>query len=278
FGTGGKVVTDLSPSFDQASALVLQPDGKLVAAGWTPEGIAQLPRDFAAVRYDTAGTPDAGFGASGGVTTDIGTNDDGSAALREPNGRLVVAGTVDNEHIGLVRYDADGSLDGTFGTGGIVFTNLITTFGTTGFVAELARQSDGKLVVGGNAAVSGSAAFMLVRYLGDCASAPLGGCRTSQKAALKLKDNAVSSKNQLLGKWRKGRATSLGTLGAPTGTTSYTLCVYVGTAAATAYTVPGGAHWTPLGTTGFKYRDPSGTAAGIQKVILKSGADGKARA
>jgi hypothetical protein len=118
---------------------------------------------------------------------------------------------------------------------------------------------------------------MLVRYLGDCPSTPLGGCRTSQKAALKLKDNAVGSKNQLLWKWRKGQATSLGSFGTPTGTTSYTLCVYVGTAAATAYTVPGGAHWTTLGTTGFKYKDPSGTAAGIQKVILKSGADGKAQ-
>jgi hypothetical protein len=185
---------------------------------------------------------------------------------------------VDNEHIGLVRYDADGSLDSTFGSGGIAFTNMITTFGTTGFVYAVVRQSDGKLVVGGNAAVAGSAAFMLARYLGDCASTPRGGCRTSQTAALKLKDNAVSSKNRLLWKWRKGQAASLDNLGTPTGTTSYSLCVYVGTAAATAYTVPGGAHWTAFGTTGFKYKDPSGAAAGIQKVIVKSGADGKAGA
>jgi cysteine-rich repeat protein len=107
----------------------------------------------------------------------------------------------------------------------------------------------------------------------------ISGCKAAGKSLLLLKDNATDdSKDKLTFKWLKGAETTLGELGTPASTTHYALCLYAGTAVATV-TVPAGANWQPLGTTGFKYRDPSGTGApaGAQKAVLKSGAAGKSK-
>jgi uncharacterized delta-60 repeat protein len=53
----------------EASAVVLQPDGKIVAAGTT---IANNSDDFALARYNTDGSLDASFGNGGIVATDFG--------------------------------------------------------------------------------------------------------------------------------------------------------------------------------------------------------------
>jgi len=107
---------------------------------------------------------------------------------------------------------------------------------------------------------------------------PHHGCKTAQKAVFLVKDNADNSKDKLVWKWLKGEETTIQNLGTPTGTTAYTLCVYAGTSVAEVATIPGGSGWQQTGTTGFKYKELTGSAAGIQKVILKSGADGKAKA
>src|SRR5439155_15066587 len=62
----------------------------------------------------------------------------------------------------VVRYNATGTLDTSFGTGG----KVITAVGTGDDVAfALALQPDGNLVAGGYAANAGTDAFALVRYL-----------------------------------------------------------------------------------------------------------------
>jgi cysteine-rich repeat protein len=114
-------------------------------------------------------------------------------------------------------------------------------------------------------------------------SAPRLGCRTAGKALLLLKSNVTTSKDKLVWKWLKGQATTFsdfGNLGTPTGTTAYTLCVYSGTSEALAVTIPDSStKWHILGANkGYKYKDPSGAADGIQKALLKAGAAGKAKA
>jgi len=64
FGTGGKVTTDFGGGTDQAFAVALQPDGKIVAAG-------QANNDFALARYNPDGSLDNSFGTAGMVTTDF---------------------------------------------------------------------------------------------------------------------------------------------------------------------------------------------------------------
>ena len=110
-----------------------------------------------------------------------------------------------------------------------------------------------------------------------CPAIPDTDCRTAQKSFLVLKDSADNTKDKLVWKWLKGAETSVQDLGDPTRTTSYTLCLYAGTASATV-ALPAGSKWQTAGSKGFKYKDKSGTPNGAQKALLKSGAAGKAKA
>ena len=70
FGTGGKVTTSIGVTDDEVYALAVQPDGKLVAAGYSNTGTLSSPVDvFALVRYNTDGSLDTTFDTGGMVTT-----------------------------------------------------------------------------------------------------------------------------------------------------------------------------------------------------------------
>jgi uncharacterized delta-60 repeat protein len=161
FGSGGQVVTDLGSGDDYAQGVVIQPDGKIVVAGYTGTGLAH---DFAVVRYNSDGTLDTSFGTGGQVVTDFGGNDTGAAVALQSDGKIVVAGSYDSSNslsdadFALARYNADGTLDGTFGSGGKVVTNFN---GSSNDVAHaLALQADGKVVLGGES----NGLFALARY------------------------------------------------------------------------------------------------------------------
>lgn len=176
FGTGGKAITPVggTNSSDQASALVLQPDGKLVAAGYTSNRGGSTGRDAALVRYNADGSLDMSFGTGGKVITAVGTTnstDSISELVLQPDGKLVAGvytGNVDGTtgpDFALVRYNADGTLDTTFGRGGKVITSIGTT-NSLDQLTNLMRQSDGKLVAAGTTD-SGSGTgydFALMRF------------------------------------------------------------------------------------------------------------------
>ena len=152
FGSGGEVTTSIGATDDTAYALAVQPDGKTVVAGYSNTGTLLSPVDvFALARYNTDGSLDATFGTGGKVTTAIGTVQDKAFALViQPDGKIVAAGnSYDNilfqDVFALVRYNANGSLDPTFGVGG----KVTTVVGGYGLVFALAIQTDGKLVAGG---------------------------------------------------------------------------------------------------------------------------------
>lgn len=157
FGSGGVVLTSISPGTDLGRALVQQPDGRFVVAGASSNG---TDRDFVVVRYNFDGTVDASFGSGGSVVTPIGTADDRAAALvLQDDGKLVAAG-FSSLGFTLVRYQPDGSLDTGFGSGGIVTTTPVS--GTAG-ASAMVRQPDGKLVVVG----ASPPGIELVRYNPD---------------------------------------------------------------------------------------------------------------
>jgi uncharacterized delta-60 repeat protein len=169
FGTGGKVTTPVGSGYDDAHALVVQSDGKLVAAGFSNDVSNYDFADFAVVRYNTDGTLDGTFGTGGKVTTPVGSASDYAEALVvQSDGKLVAAGysnTGSSYDFAVVRYNSDGTLDGTFGTGGKVTTPV----GSGSDYAEaLVVQSDGKLVAAGfyNTG-SFNYDFALVRYNSD---------------------------------------------------------------------------------------------------------------
>jgi uncharacterized delta-60 repeat protein len=113
FGRGGKVITDVgSGSYDYASGLLPEPDGKLVVAGQSYDGTTHA---FALVRYNPRGGLDATFGRGGKVTTTIGGSAAAFSLVRQPDGKLVAAGSAragdSTADFALVRYNANGTLD-----------------------------------------------------------------------------------------------------------------------------------------------------------------------
>ena len=154
FGTGGTVLSDLGSTVDAADDVLIQPDGKIVAAGTSA-------RSFGVARYTAAGTLDAGFGNGGVVTTGFGGSfDQAWGVTLQPDGKLVVVGTGGaNSDILVARYNPDGSLDSGFGSGGKVATD----FGSFDQALEAVVAADGKITVGGRS----GGEFALARYTAD---------------------------------------------------------------------------------------------------------------
>lgn len=162
FGAGGKVLSDLSDdSYNEVWDLVLQPDGKILAAG-------NVGPKLTVVRYNPDGTFDTGFGVGGVASTTIGQyGARGFGAALQPDGKIVLTGTADGGNniskVALVRFGANGVLDATFGSGGKVLADLPGTFDEG---RDVALQADGKIVVvGSTETLSGGADFAVLRYL-----------------------------------------------------------------------------------------------------------------
>lgn len=153
FGSGGVAVGDT-----QANALALQADGKLVTGGaafFSNNGAPPVPK-FALQRFNPDGSLDTSFGTGGIVFTDFGENAWAFGLVLQADGKLVAAGgafpsTFDAEDFALARYHSDGSLDTSFGTGGLVRTDFAGSFSGA---RALALQADGKLVAGGGSDAS----------------------------------------------------------------------------------------------------------------------------
>ncbi|MCP4387206.1 MAG: hypothetical protein GY802_02845, partial [Gammaproteobacteria bacterium] len=116
YGTGGKVISDLSGNDDKGYAAALQADGKIVVAGYSNNGV---DNDFMLARYDTDGSLDTSFGGGDGFTTTaIGSGDDIARSLAlQADGKIVLAGQSSNgsnDDFAYARYNSDGTLDTTF--------------------------------------------------------------------------------------------------------------------------------------------------------------------
>jgi uncharacterized delta-60 repeat protein len=160
FGTQGRVVTRFfnNTQFgygDRASAraLAIQPDGKIVAAGYA--FVQDTSSGFAVARYNPDGSPDSSFGNGGKITTRIGgENDQAYAVALQPDGKIVVAGTAyispspnsANYGFALVRYNLDGSLDSSFDGDGKLITDF---FDSLDEAFGVLVQRDGKIVATG---------------------------------------------------------------------------------------------------------------------------------
>ena len=162
FGTNGIVATSFTAGNDVGRGVALQGDGKIIVAGNDSNG------DFALARFNTDGTLDTGFGAGGKVTTPVGSGSSiGYKVAVQADGKILVTGT---SIVGafydtsLVRFDTDGSLDATFGTGGIVTTAV--SAGNDG-ATDLALQADGKIVVAGSSNNGSDTDFAVTRYNTD---------------------------------------------------------------------------------------------------------------
>lgn len=160
FGTDGKTVTDLGRPYDLGRAVEVQPDGKIVLAGWSAEGSIA---NFAVVRYLPDGSLDPSFGSGGKVVTASATPDFAHALALQADGKIVLAGGSVSSMV-VARYNTDGSADTGFGgTGRVAVTGgLVVAYG-------VAVQGDGKIVAAGTGLGSGGVNldFAMVRLLAD---------------------------------------------------------------------------------------------------------------
>src|SRR5215831_18017822 len=152
FGTSGKVTTDFGGTGAAARNVAVQADGKILAAGVSGfNGVV----DFALARYNSDGTLDASFGTGGIVTTAFdfpGNFDRVFTVIRQPDGKFVAVGsTVSNlfANFALARFNADGTLDTTFGTGGKVGTAFDSGSVSYTQAFSVAVQPDGSIVAAG---------------------------------------------------------------------------------------------------------------------------------
>lgn len=157
FGTPGS-------SNSHAHALALQPDGRILLAGYTDTGGTA---DFAIVRANTDGTPDTTFDSDGKVLTPIGSSSDRANAIAvQPDGKLLVAGETDAGATGfdlaITRYNSDGSLDPTFSGDGM--TTADVSGGEDDYIRSIALRSDGTIVAAGYSSVSGVTNALVARF------------------------------------------------------------------------------------------------------------------
>ena len=165
FDGDGVAWIDFAGGSDTARGIAVQSDGKIVVAG-----VATLAgnSDFALARLNSNGSLDTSFDTDGKVTTAIGAGSDEANGLAiQADGRIVLAGFSDNGSnwdVALVRYNANGSLDTSFDGDGKRTLALGTGYDRANAVAV---QSDGKIVVGGDAMIAGSPDFAVMRFNSD---------------------------------------------------------------------------------------------------------------
>ena len=157
----GKLITAVGTSTDTASAIAVQPDGGVLVVGFC--------RNFGlcAVRYTIDGALDTSFGGNGKLPQVFVPNlasVAGALALL-PNGKFLVAGTCsdlgDNDFC-VLRFNADGSIDSTFGTSGATITPVGVGDDRAG---SMLTQPDGKIVVAGTCNNGVDRDFCAARYL-----------------------------------------------------------------------------------------------------------------
>lgn len=176
----GMVSLSLGAGDDQAKAMAVQADGKIVMVGHTTTNALGGSRNILVQRFNSDGSVDASFGAGtadgspdGAVTLDLGDSSDQAVAVKiQADGKIVVAGTSKptngTSNIILVRLTTSGGLDASFGVGesdgtpdGVVSVDL----GGSGddVASAIVIKSDNKIVVAGYTTQTGTKNLMIAQ-------------------------------------------------------------------------------------------------------------------
>ena len=150
FGAQGVIIPNYPGYSIVLAAVVVQPDGKLVAVGRaTSSG-----KDFASVlRYNSNGTPDNMFSEDGLALIDFGRNSAAADVAIQADGKIVVVGSCNNftNDIAVGRLRPDGTLDNSFSQDGILETDFSYRYDVG---RKVTIQTDGKIVVLGVTTIS----------------------------------------------------------------------------------------------------------------------------
>lgn len=142
FGNGGFLITDYGTDNENISDLIVQPDGKIIAAGTLLDTSQSV-----IFRYNPDGELDLTFGTNGKVSI---ANGRAIELILQSDGKIVVAGVTGvspNTDFYIVRLNINGSFDTSFNTNGEVTVDFR---GTNDSAIAVKIHTDGKIIVGGN--------------------------------------------------------------------------------------------------------------------------------
>jgi len=159
FGSNGQSLIDFPGTvfppnviddYDHLQGLVVQPDGTIFLGGWH-QSLDNSRSELEMVRLRSDGQLDTRFGSGGKVFTELGLMDVQDFAI-QPDGKILAATlskdfqtSQDNQTVSL-RFNANGSLDTSFGTGGRA--TLPSSLGVA-VPSGIAIQDDGRIIVAG---------------------------------------------------------------------------------------------------------------------------------
>ena len=142
FGLGGMNVIEVSAFKDFALGIALQADGKILITGYTYSNtnstilIRLLPNGDLDNSFATGGILNATFGGAFSIM---------EAVVVQPDGKILLGG-VHEDRFAVIRVNTNGTLDNTFGTGGLAKANVGTSLCE---IRDIILQRDGKIIAGG---------------------------------------------------------------------------------------------------------------------------------
>jgi uncharacterized delta-60 repeat protein len=159
FDGDGKLTVSIGGLNDRANKVLLDPVSRILIGGSSYSPV-HSNWDFALARLNPDGSFDNSFGGLGMVTTNLAGSDElASNITLKRDGRIIAVGGA-GASFALARYNGNGSLDSSFGGGGIAFSH----FGSMNNANSIALQPDGKILVGGSDSWSGTPYILIVRY------------------------------------------------------------------------------------------------------------------
>jgi len=159
---GFVLFSSTASSRDRGVEVAIQPDGKIIALGYTNNSVNE---DLLLARYNADGTPDKSFGTGGFVLYDGGGNDRGLGLALQKDGKILAAGFTyagSQRDVLVLRYEASGKLDSSFGTGGVVTYRSPGSGTDLGF--GIADQADGRIIVVGETSGKAGQDALVLRY------------------------------------------------------------------------------------------------------------------
>lgn len=160
FGISGKVALPSISVYASVSSIVQLADGRLLAAGGMSDGTGTA---ITVARYNSDGSLDSTFGANGVTQTKVNRGSRTGQLLVRPDGKILVAGTTPHgryDKMTVVRFHADGALDTTFGSDGVL---LIKPGKGSASLSSLLEQPNGKVVAAGGS-IGDNGDFAMIRF------------------------------------------------------------------------------------------------------------------
>jgi uncharacterized delta-60 repeat protein len=179
FGINGLVTASTLPNYaENLTDMQIDPsDGKIITCGYRIDyATADANYKYIIRKYKTNGDPDTTFGVDGCVVTLVAYkllysgNVEVTSNLKVlSNGKILIVGgiPVTNVDYGVVRYNADGSLDTSFGNNGITTMDFGSSNGGDDVATSIAIQSDNKIVVTGKKSETGLVGIMRLNENGS---------------------------------------------------------------------------------------------------------------